>query len=162
MNAHLRLAALGDEQALAELNAFVQDPHVENEPSHFRPADSGEVASWFRGLIGDPEGQIWIVEASGKLVGYAYMTLNDHEEDPFSPARRWVEIDQIVVHPNYQRRGIGRSLIEHIIRTAHTEGIRDVELSSWSFNTSAHEAFQHLGFKPMFFHFGRESSATGK
>jgi GNAT superfamily N-acetyltransferase len=162
MNAHIRLAVLGDERSLADLNAFVQDLHVENEPSYFRPADLEEVASWFRGLIGDPEGQIWIAEVNGKPVGYVYMVLNNHEEDPFSPARRWIEIDQIVVRPEYQRRGIGRSLVKHVIRAAHTKGICDIELASWSFNTSAHEAFRRLGFKPIYICFGRESSATGK
>ena len=162
MNAHIRIAVLGDERALADLNAFVQNLHVENKPSFFKSADLDEVASWFRSLISDPAVKIWIAEEGGEPVGYAIMILHSREENPFCYARCFVEIDQIGVHPGYRHRGIGRSLIEHIIRTAHTEGIRDIELSSWSFNTEAHESFRRLGFKPKLIRFGRESSVTGK
>lgn len=162
MTAHIRLATFGDEWALADLNAFVQNLHVENNPTRFRPAALDVVAAWFQGLVGDPTVHIWIAEEDGKPVGYASMIVHNREQNPFCHARRFVEIDQISVHPDYRRRGIGRSLLQHIIRSAHAEGIRDVELSSWSFNAGAQEVFRSLGFEPKLIRFGRESSESGE
>ena len=45
----------------------------------------------------------------------------------------------------------------HDLHVSRSRGIRDVELSSWSFNTEAHAAFQALGFEPKVVRFGRAS-----
>lgn len=162
MTVQLRLAVPGDERVLAELNAFVQALHVHSEPSLFKPSSLDEVSAWFAGLIDNPSAQIWMAEEEGQVLGYASMIVHNREENPFCYARRYAEIDQISVRPGHRRRGIGRSLMEHILHTAHSAGIREVELSSWSFNTEAHEAFRRLGFKPRLIRFGRESSGSGE
>ena len=82
--------------------------------------------------------------------------------NPFCRARRWCEIDQIAVDPKYRRRGIGRSLILKAIAEARTEGIRDIEATSWSFNEETHEMFRRLGFSPKTVRFERKSSITSE
>jgi hypothetical protein len=42
---------------------------------------------------------------------------------------------------------------------AEGAGIREVELASWAFNQSAHEAFRKLGFVPKVVRFEFNSSA---
>jgi len=156
MNATMRRAVLGDEGALAELNAFVHEFHVTNKPSFFRPASRDEVAAWFRGLLEDPAVRIVIAEEGLTPVGYASVFLHARPENPFCHARRWFEIDQIGVRPDRQRRGIGRALVRHVLEAAQGEGICEVELTSWCFNSGAQEAFSRLGFAPKAVRFGRE------
>jgi GNAT superfamily N-acetyltransferase len=148
MNTTIRRAALGDERALTELNAFVHGFHVANNPSHYKPASPDEVAAWFRDLFGNRAARIWIAEEARIPVGYASVSLRERAENPFCLARRWFDIDQIAVRPDRQRHGIGRALVQHVLAEARAEGIREVELTCWCFNPGAQEAFQRLGFAP--------------
>ncbi|MGH2404820.1 MAG: GNAT family N-acetyltransferase [bacterium] len=108
MNATTRRAAPGDERTLAELNAFVQDFHVINNPAYFKPGAREEVTAWFKGLLEKSTVKIWIAEAGGVPVGYASAFLHERAENAFCRSRRWLEIDQIGVRPDWRRRGIGR------------------------------------------------------
>jgi ribosomal protein S18 acetylase RimI-like enzyme len=74
-------------------------------------------------------------------------------------ARHWCEIDQIAVDPNYRRRGIARSLNLKAIAEIRTEGIRDIEATSWFFNEETHEVFRRLGFLPKTVRFEFKSSS---
>ena len=148
MTATIRAARRGDEDALAKLNAFVQDLHVERRPDQFKPADTSEVARWFGSLLEDPAARIWIAEQEGEPVGYVVALLRERSENPFCRARRWCELDQVAVASNKRKQGIARGLIEHAVVDVQSDGIRDVEVSSWSFNEEAHRAFQRLGFVP--------------
>lgn len=84
-----------------------------------------------------------------------------NKPEHFKPVRldevaAWHEIDQIGVTPDRKRQGVGRALVRTVLADAHVHGIRDVELSSWSFNQQAHEAFRKLGFAPIRVRFGLE------
>jgi hypothetical protein len=99
MTTTIRRAVVGDELALAELNAFVHEFHVAHDPSHFKPASREEVAAWFRRLIGDREARIWIAHEDAGSVGYASVFVRERAENVFCRARRWCGIDQIGVRP---------------------------------------------------------------
>jgi ribosomal protein S18 acetylase RimI-like enzyme len=99
---------LGDERALAKLNAFVHDVHVMNNPDDFKPALLEEVA--------------------------------------------------IGVRPDQRRKGLARALVDIVVAASDADGIRDVELTSWVFNSGAQEAFRRLGFTPKLVRLGRRSS----
>jgi ribosomal protein S18 acetylase RimI-like enzyme len=55
--------------------------------------------------------------------------------------------------------GIGRQLVDQVLRLARTENIADVELTSWCFNTEAQAAFRKLGFAPKVIRFARKLGA---
>ena len=55
--------------------------------------------------------------------------------------------------PRWRRQGAARALIDSVLAEARRRGIRDVELSSWAFNTAAHAAFGRLGFTPKLIRF---------
>jgi len=158
MSVTIRRAILGDEPVLAELNAFVHDFHVGENPAYFKPTIHQDVATWFRGLFEQPSVRIWIAEGGGAAVGYVIALLRERPENVFGRSRRWLEIDQIGVRPGHRRMGIGRALVHLVLEAADHDGIRDVELSTWVFNSGAQEAFRRLGFTPQVVRFGRESS----
>lgn len=61
------------------------------------------------------------------------------------------------MRPEYRRGGLGRRLVEQALQHARNQGIREIELTSWCFNESAHAAFARLGFTPKWVRFGREA-----
>jgi GNAT superfamily N-acetyltransferase len=144
----IRAAIVGDEGLVAELNRIVQDLHLVRRPDHFKPTQMSELTAWYRSLLDKSTARIWIAEEQGRPVGYVLAILQQLPPTPFTKARRVCEIDQIVVDPEYRRRGIGRALVLKAISEATTEGIQQIEAASWSFNADTHEVLKRLGFVP--------------
>lgn len=67
---------------------------------------------------------------------------------PVVNAREWWDLDQIGVTVSHRKRGICRALLLKVISEASAKKVREIELSSWAFNTTARRAFEKLGFVP--------------
>jgi diamine N-acetyltransferase len=148
MHTTIRRALDGDELALAELNESVQNLHADNVPSFFKRYSREETSDWFKRFLSKENTEVWLAEEDGEPVGYASIVFQEQPETPFCRERRYLQIDQISIRSDRQCSGIGRELIEHILKSSRQAGIRDVELSCWSFNDGAQEAFKRLGFSP--------------
>jgi GNAT superfamily N-acetyltransferase len=144
----IRRTAAADAELLAKLNGFVHDVHVAERPDQFRPTEPAELARWFRERLGQPTTLAWIAEESGRPVAFALAMHHRRAATPFAPARHWFEIDQVAVDPEYRRRGIGRQLLEIAIAAARDLGVREIEVTSWSFNEEMHRLLRQVGFKP--------------
>lgn len=155
MSITIRLATYGDVPVLVELNKEVHTMHASAYPSFFKHPVHDEVFAWFQSLLGKDDAQIWLAEEVGTPVGFAYVTVQERPANPFCHERRYLEIDQISIRADKQRSGVGRQLIEHVLRTGEQNGVCDVELSCWCFNTDAQHAFRRLGFAPRWVKFRR-------
>lgn len=151
----IRSAKLEDLTVLAELNSVVQDLHVANRPDVFRPTERKAVIEWFRGCLERPNINIFIAEREESAVGYLIAVVHERSDAVFSRAGRAIEIDQIVVRPSSQRRGIGRALIRQVFYEAKANGIPKVTVKSWAFNLEAHATFVESGFTPEIIEFSR-------
>jgi GNAT superfamily N-acetyltransferase len=151
----IRPADPGDAPTLAELHPHVHGLHVAARPDFFKEARREDVAAWFREQLARSEVRMWLGEVDAAPAGYTLVYFHERPERPFAHARRWCEIDQIAVAPAGRRRGVARALVEAALKEARRRGIRDIELSSWAFNTAAHEVFLRLGFTPKVIRFER-------
>lgn len=145
---NIRLAHSGDEDTVAGLNSPVQEYHFKHDQKHFKPFNAAEAAQFFRILLESDTAKIWFAERGGEPVGYVLAIVHQSPENPFCRQRRWMEIDQIGVNLEFRGMGCGKALMDTAVEFARSEGIRDIELSSWSFNTAAHESFRRMGFVP--------------
>lgn len=142
----IRAAAPGDETALAGIAAVVQELHFAARPDVFKAVDVGALRTWFRSALGDAEPRIVLAEVLGTAAGYAVVNDLDRDENVFAHSRRWREVEQLAVLPAYRGRGVARDLIEHVAASARADGVESLELNTWTFNQTAREAFQRLGF----------------
>lgn len=101
--------------------------------------------------------RVWVAELECVPVGYALTILHERPDNPFRFAHRFCEIDQIAVSPAFRRRGVARALIERVLEDSRLHAIADVELTSWCFNSDAHEVFRAFGFTQKVMRFGRKS-----
>jgi ribosomal protein S18 acetylase RimI-like enzyme len=158
----VRQASSDDVEALVVLNRSVQELHVIHQPDYFKNADPKSVADWFSSMLRNPAIRGWIAELESVPetvpIGYALTIVHDRPEHPFRFAHRFCEIDQIAVSPAFRKSGVARALIERVLEDARLQAITDVELTSWCFNSDAHEAFRALGFTQKIVRFGRKSS----
>jgi ribosomal protein S18 acetylase RimI-like enzyme len=85
-----------------------------------------------------PQGFVW--EAEGKLVGNAsVLPVGGHHH-------RWIMVN-VAVHPEFQRRGIARQLVQACIDHVRQRAGRVLLLQTESENPGAHVLYTDLGFK---------------
>jgi phosphinothricin acetyltransferase len=91
------------------------------------PPDQNEMARRFAALCGSGFPYL-VAEGAGSVAGYAYA-------GPYRgrPAYRWTVEDSIYVAAGLQRRGIGRALLDRLIREAETRGFRQMIAIIWRF-----------------------------
>lgn len=83
---------------------------------------------------------IWVAVADGKVVGNAGLSILDVGRCRHV-ASLWVGI-----HPNAQRQGHGRALVEYVIEVAIDAGVHRLELNVRADNTRAHALYGSLDF----------------
>lgn len=157
MTITVREAQERDVDLLVEMNRIVHDLHIAAAPAYFRQPEPGAVAELFRSRIGRPDVRVWIANIGEVAAGYAVSVIRQRPENAICLARRFYELEEIGVSPAYRQLGVARALIERVLADARAQGVRDVELTAWSFNTDAQAAFEALGFRPMTVRFQRAS-----
>jgi len=60
-----------------------------------------------------------------------------------------VQINNIAVHTEFRRLGIGRAVLEHVIDQVHRDGAKFITLEVRPSNTAAMTLYRKLGFKPL-------------
>ena len=153
----IRDADESDVDLLVELSRIGQELHADALPAYFERHESRAAAAWIRSRLGRAESRTWIARAGDVPVGYVVAVVRDRPGDARCKPRRTCEIEEIAVSPAHRRQGVARALVDRVLADARARGIRDVELTSWSFNADAHRAFEALGFRPRIVRFGRDS-----
>jgi GNAT superfamily N-acetyltransferase len=144
----IREATPEDADLVARLNAIVQDLHVSRRPDQFRPASPEEVAGWLRPLLASARVHVWVAECDGDPAGYVSAAFHDRPATPFTPARRWCEMDQIAVVPAWRRRGVARGLVGAVASLARQRRVEHIESVVWAFNEDAQRTLTRFGFTP--------------
>ncbi len=66
---------------------------------------------------------------------------------------KYLELDNVIVHPNHRSKGVGKLLTEHLNQKAVEIGCKVVALDAYTNNFSAHKFYYNHGFVPKGFHF---------
>src|SRR5204863_159604 len=102
---------LADVNELALLHSVVHDLHLAALPDVYREAEHAGVVALLRSGFDRSRGAAWLAEQEGTAVGYALTDLRELAENVLHKPRRILEVVQIGVRPDHQRRGIGRALM---------------------------------------------------
>ena len=89
--------------------------------------ESPDLAAWSRRLA---NGQVFICERDGEMAGFARVDASGH-------------LDLLYVHPEFQRRGVARTLCERVVSWASSRGIRKLGAEV---SITARPFFEHEGF----------------
>jgi GNAT superfamily N-acetyltransferase len=93
------------------------------EPSYYQGALSG---SWFTQSV----------YSTGQLVGFARVISDGHLH---------AFITEMIVHPEFQGRGIGSTLLSAVLEACHGAGVADIQLFS---ARGKSKFYEHHGFVP--------------
>jgi [ribosomal protein S18]-alanine N-acetyltransferase len=85
-----------------------------------------------------------VAEWEGTVVGYL---LADISHSSASPIRQEAYISRVGVHPLWQSRGIGTSILREALVQMQNDGVREVNLNTQENNLHARHLYEHLGFQ---------------
>jgi GNAT superfamily N-acetyltransferase len=116
--------------------------HFEELP----PPDDGARARLIEHGFGDrPKYEAFIAEWSGVPMGYAII----FETYSTFLARPTLYLEDLFVLPDYRGRGIGKSMLNHLIRLADERECGRMEWACLDWNTRAQAVYEALGARHM-------------
>ncbi len=139
-NLTIRAATLTDVPLIL---SFIRQLAEYEKLVHEVVATEAEIGKW---LFGDrPVARVLIAEYEGEPAGFALFFLN------FSTflAKPGIFLEDLFVRPALRGKGIGKTLLKELVKTAAREGYGRVEWAVLDWNTPAIEFYRSLGAKPM-------------
>jgi len=132
----IRIATEADIAAIEELDSFSTSP-----TRNLRR----EIQEYFGSV--DPsthvETLIFLAEVAGRVAAKAELMV-----PPTEYPSGIGYIKRVVVHPDYRRHGLARSLMEHIIMYARSQRVlKALDLHVWEGNIPAIKLYEALGFE---------------
>jgi len=148
MDFSIRKATERDYEDLCALYAEVDALHREAVPGVFRVPDGPpRTREFISAIIVDENAGLFVAERRGQIIGLACVRIRQAPEIPILMPRRYARIEELVVLKRFQRRGIGRALLEKVHRWSLEKGLRQVELNVWEFNAAAISLYEKSGYK---------------
>jgi len=95
----------------------------------------------FRHLLQHGNAEIWVGEAHGTLAGNVVLFYRRHAQV--------ARVYSLVVHPEHQRRGLARALMQAAEPAALARGCHTIRLEVRADNTAAITLYQRLGYGVM-------------
>lgn len=106
-----------------------------NTPSHIYYESAEEYGN------NNPEGSQFVAEIAGSVAGY----IGFRHPTPLETNRHVLELD-IGIHPDFQRKGVGKALMNFIESWARTNGIRKITVRVLDTNPTAISFYMKNGF----------------
>ncbi|MDX1345505.1 MAG: GNAT family N-acetyltransferase [Sedimenticolaceae bacterium] len=91
-----------------------------------------------------PDYQLHLCEHDGRLAGTFALLIMDNLGECGTPSG---VVEDVVVEPEFQRRGVGRAMMEHALGICRQKGCYKMMLSSNLRRTGAHAFYESLGFE---------------
>ena len=91
-----------------------------------------------------PDYQLYLAEYDGRLAGTFALLIMDNLGECGTPSGI---VEDVVVEPEFQRRGVGRAMMQHALALCRQKGCYKMMLSSNLARTAAHAFYESLGFE---------------
>jgi ribosomal protein S18 acetylase RimI-like enzyme len=138
---------MSDLEPLALLFGELDRIHQDGAPWLLqKPERDHRSAEWLETLLANPTSALLVAEA-GACVGLATVHLRDAPRFEAFIRQQHAVIDDLVVHPDWRRRGIACRLCESCEAWARERGASWVEVNVYEFNAEARDFYASLGFK---------------
>ena len=132
---------------LAKLNEEIQTIHHNIQPTIFKPYDKEAITHFFKKTLDNENVVAYVVTDNETILGYVLLFIINCEDNAFQYSRSFILLDQILVLKNYQRKGVGKLLLDKIFSFAKEKNIGFVEVNHWTLNDSARNFFAKNKFE---------------
>lgn len=142
----VRFAEEKDIIRINELRKQVNDIHVNGRPDIFRDGFCKELQDVALTLLNGENSNIIVAERDEVICGMACVEYVSKPESPYNKARNFYRVQEIAVDESFRRQGVARELFEFMKKDAKQRQLDKIELDVWSFNESALEFYEAVGF----------------
>ena len=142
----IRSATPKDARAIAEVHvASWRAAYRGHIPHHVLDGLSVEdrEATWREGLSAEEPGGALVAEDGGRVIGF----VGFGPSRTFDDAEDVGEIYAIYLEPDYQRRGVGRRLLDGALEALAERGVREATLWVLESNAGARRFYEALGWR---------------
>lgn len=145
----LRFAQEGDIPALNRLLRQVLEVHHSGRPDIFRPDTKKYTDDELRSLLTDPLSPVFVAEAEGEVLGYAFCQIQKTEGSLLLQDRKSLYIDDLCVEEGCRGQGIGKALLEYVLSYASALHCHSITLNVWALNETARRFYERNGLLPL-------------
>lgn len=96
----------------------------------------------FKELIANPFFELYLLEIAGEITGMASL----YCVETLAKKSAWVE--DVVIHPKHQGKGLGKKIMKHVIEKAKKKGVKHLDLTSSPRRVAANKLYKKIGFEP--------------
>jgi len=147
MTVRIRRAVEKDYEVYCDLFFEINDLHRLALPDIFQqPAGKIIDQEYFLSLLKDDQVAIFFAENESQTTGFVFVLIRETPPNPLLLPRRYAVVDTLVVHPAFQRTGVGRALMHKAEEWAVRMGVREIELNVYEFNQGAQAFYERLGY----------------
>lgn len=143
----VRFAKENDLERVNELRKQVNDIHVEGRPDVFKPGFGDELRNLARTILNGIDSDIIVAVRQNEICGMACVDYVRKPESPYGKSRCFYHVQEIAVDQKYRRQGVARELFEFMKADAEKKKLDKIELDVWTFNESAIEFYEAMGFE---------------
>ena len=93
-------------------------------------------------LIANPLFELYLLEIAGDIAGMVSL----HYIETLAKKSAWVE--DVVIHPKHQGKGLGKKIMKHVIGEAKKKGVKHIDLTSNPRRVAANHFYRKLKFEP--------------
>lgn len=142
----IRTAQLSDYEQVAILYQRLDLRHGQLVPTFFSEAAPERPKDAFRQSLGQKNHSVLVAELDGALLGVVTVSLYETPANPLMVRRKRGYVDDLVVAPNHDRQGIGRSLMAAAAAWCRRRGAEQLLLTVWTGNEEADAFYAALGY----------------
>jgi ribosomal protein S18 acetylase RimI-like enzyme len=98
-------------------------------------------------VLANEQAAFFVAEQLGTIIGMVHCYMRAIPAMSFVVPRRLVHIEDLVVSKHVQHQGVGQALTERVQHWACEQGVTEIELNVWEFNTAARGLYEKLGYQ---------------
>ncbi|MBR5043740.1 MAG: GNAT family N-acetyltransferase, partial [Clostridia bacterium] len=136
-NPTVRPAGERDLPRVGELLLQVNEVHHKIRPDLFKTNARKYTDDELRAVFGNPGTPVFVCEADGEVLGYAFCILQTHRNDNNLVDGETLYLDDLCVDEAARGRGIGTALYRYVLDYAKSIGCHNVTLNVWEGNDAA-------------------------
>lgn len=147
MKWYIREAVFDDYQSLLPLFLQVHDLHVNERPDLYKENETPVELDFYRKFLDESKYYVFVVVWDEKIVAFAVTEIEEVKDNPFMKDRRTLYINSLCVHEELRNKGIGQSLMQHLIDFGKTLGVQSLELGVSERNQQAILFYESIGLQ---------------
>ena len=100
-------------------------------------------------LLNDEHYLILVMEQDAKIIGHAYLAIQEIKNHPTLENKRILFLDDLYIVGSFRGQGLGKMMLEFLKTLAKKEAFDEIRLHVWLANKKARAFYQSLGFSDL-------------